>query len=53
MIDTHVAQNIAETGHTYSQSFIVNEILPQHFCQLFKNISLQHYNFNFLKYFLK
>ena len=51
VIMTHIAQNIAETRQQYSQSFIAIEILPQHFRQLFQNISLQHYNFNFLKYF--
>ena len=50
---THIAQNIAETCQKYFQSFIAIEILLQHFCQLFQNISLQHYNFNFLKYFCK
>ena len=50
---THIAQNIAETCQKYFQSFIAIEILPQHFCQLFQNISLQNYNFNFLKYFCK
>ena len=48
---THIAQNIAETCQKYFQSFSAIEILPRHFCQLFQNISLQHYNFNFLKYF--
>ena len=52
-IPTHIEQNIAETCQKYFQSFIAIEILPQHFCQLFQNISLQHYNFNFLKYFCK
>ena len=37
---THIAQNIAETCQRYVQSFIAIEILPQHFCQLFQNISL-------------
>ena len=32
---THIAQNVAETGQKYFQSFIAIEILPQHFCQLF------------------
>ena len=50
---THVAQNIAEICQKYLQSFITIEILPQHFCQLFQNILLQHYSFNFLKYFCK
>ena len=36
----HIAQNIAETCQKYFQSFIAIEILPQHFCQLFQNISL-------------
>ena len=49
----HIAQNIVETCQKYFQSFIAIEILPQHFCQLFPNISLQHYNVNFLKYFCK
>ena len=48
---THIAQNIAETCQKYFQSFIAIEMLPQHFWQLFQNISLQHYNLNFLKYF--
>ena len=48
---SHIAQNIAETCQKYFQSFIAIEILPQHFCQLFQNISLQNYNFNFIKYF--
>ena len=51
--DSHIAQNIAETCQKYFQFFIAIEILPQHFCQRFQNISLQHYNFNFLKYFRK
>ena len=50
---THIAQSIAETWQKYFQSFIAIEILPQHFCQFFQNISLQHYNFNFLKYVCK
>ena len=50
---THTAQNIAKTCQKYFQSFIAIEILPQLFCQLFQNISLQNYNFNFLKYFCK
>ena len=49
----HIAQNIAETCQKYFQSFIAIEILPQYFCQLFQNILLQHYNFNFSKYFRK
>ena len=49
----HIAQNIAETCQKYFQALIAIEILPQHFCQLFQNILLQHYNFNFLKYFCK
>ena len=48
-----IAENITETCQKYFQSFIAIEILPQNFCQLFQNISLQHYNFNFLKYFCK
>ena len=47
----YIAQNIAETYQKYFQSFIAIEILPQHFFQLLENILLQHYNFNFLKYF--
>ena len=39
---THIAQNIAETCQKYFESFIAIEILPQHVCQLFQNISLQH-----------
>ena len=50
---THIAQNIAETCQKYFQSFIAIEIVPQNFCGLFQNISLQNYNFNFLKYFCK
>ena len=52
-IRTHIAQNIAETCQKYFQSFITIEMRPQRFCQLFQNISLQHYNFSFLKYFCK
>ena len=52
-VSAHIAQNITETCQEYFQSFIAIEILPQHFCQLFENISLQYYNFNFLKYFSK
>ena len=37
---SHIAQNIAETCQKYLQSFIVIEILPQHFCQLFQNITI-------------
>ena len=51
--EPHIAQNIAETWQKYFQSFIAIEILPQHFRQLFQNISLQNYNFNFLKYFYR
>ena len=50
---SHIAQHIAETCQKYLQSFIAIEILLQHFCQLLQNISLQQYNFNFLKYFCK
>ena len=50
---SHIAQNVTETWQKYFQSFIAIEILPQNFCQLFRNISLQHYNFNFMKYFCK
>ena len=32
--------------------FIAIDILSQHFRQILENISLQHYNFNFLIYFL-
>ena len=49
----HIAQNIAETYQKYFQSFIANEILSQHFCQILKNISSQLYNFDFLKYWRK
>ena len=49
----HIAQNIAETCQKYFQSFNAIKILSQYFCQLLKNISLQHYNFNILKYFSK
>ena len=48
---THIAQNIAETCQKNFQSFIGIEILSQYFCQILQNISLQHYNFNILKYF--
>ena len=52
VINNYVAEhNFAETCQKYFQSFIAIEILRQHFCQLFQNISLQHYNFNFLEYF--
>ena len=51
--DSHIAQNIAETCQKYFQSFIAIEILSQYFCQILQNISLQHYNFNILKYFCK
>ena len=50
---SHIAQNIAETCQKYFQSFIAIEILSQHFCQILRNVSLQNYNFNFLKYFCK
>ena len=40
LFHTQIAQNIAETCQKYFQSFIAIEILPQHFCQLFQNISL-------------
>ena len=53
VIRIHIAQNIAETCQKYFQSFIAIEIFSQHFCQLFQNILLQHYNFNCLKYFCK
>ena len=49
----HIAQNITETCQKYFQSFIAIEIFSQNFCQILQNISLQHYNFNFLKYFCK
>ena len=48
---TYIAQIIAETCQEYFQSFIATEILFQHFYQILQNISSQHYNFNFLKYF--
>ena len=47
----HIAQNIAETSQKYFQSFVTDGILSQHFCQILKNIALQLYYFNFLKYF--
>ena len=50
---SHVSQNIAETCQKYFQSFIAIEILSQYFCQILQNISLQHYNFNILKYLSK
>ena len=50
-VSTHIAQNIAETCQKYLESLIANEILSQHFCQILRNISSQHYNFNILKYF--
>ena len=46
-----IAQNIAQTCQKYFVSIIENEILSQHFRQILQNISSQHYNFNFLKYF--
>ena len=49
----HIAQNIAETFQKYFQSFIAIEKLSQYFCQILQNITLQHYNFNILKYFCK
>ena len=52
-IASHIAQNIAEKCQKYFQSFIAIEILLQYFCQILQNISLQHYNFNILKYFCK
>ena len=52
MSTAHIAQNIAETCQKYFQSFIAIE-MSQHFCQILQNISLQHYNFQFLKYFCK
>ena len=39
VLGSHIAQNIAETCQKYFQSFIEIKILPQHFCQLFQNIS--------------
>ena len=48
-----IAQNTAETCQKYFQSFIAIEILSQYFRQILENISLQHYNFNILKYFCK
>ena len=52
-LTTHIAQNIAKTRQKYFQSFIAIEILSQYFYQILQNISLQHYNFNILKYFCK
>ena len=52
-VSSHIAQNIAETCQKYFQSFIATEIFSQHFFQILQNISSQHYNFNFLKYFWK
>ena len=49
----HIAQNIGGTCQKYFQSFVIIEILSQYFCQILQNISLQHYNFNILKYFCK
>ena len=46
-------KNIYPHSQKYFQSFIAMEILSQYFCQILQNISLQHYNFNFLKYFCK
>ena len=46
-----MAQNIAEICQKYFQSFIATEIFSQHFSQILQNISSQHYNFNYLKYF--
>ena len=51
IIHAHIALIIAEACQKYLQSFIATEILSQHFCQILQNISSQHYNFNFLKYF--
>ena len=48
---THIAQNLAEKSQKYFQTFIAIKILSQHFCQILQNISSQHYNFNFPKYF--
>ena len=53
IIAFYIAQNIAETCQKYFQFFIAIEILSQYFCQILQNISLQHYNFNILKYFCK
>ena len=50
-IPTHIAQNIVETSQKYFQSFIAIEIFSQNLCEILQNISLQNYNFNFLKYF--
>ena len=50
---TYIAQNIAERCQKYFLYFIAIEILPQHFCKILQNISSQHYNLNFLKYFWK
>ena len=46
---THIAQNIAEICQKYF--FFTKEILSEHFCKILQNISSQHYNYNFLKYF--
>ena len=48
---THIAQNIAEEYQKYFSYFIAIVILSQHFCQISQDISSQHINFNFLKYF--
>ena len=50
---THLARNISETYQKYFHSFIAIEILSQYYCQILQNISLQHKNFNILKYFCK
>ena len=50
---TTLIQNTAEICQKYFQSFIATEIFSQHFFQILRNISSQHYNFNFLKYFWK
>ena len=51
--NSYIAQNIAERRQKYFQYFIAIEILAQNFCQILQNIPSQHYNFKFLKYFLK
>ena len=53
VVITHIAQNIVEIWQEYFLYFIAIEILSQHFCQILQNISSQHYNFNFVRYFWK
>ena len=52
-VTSNIAQNIAERCQEYFLYFIAIEILSQNFWQILQNISSQHYNFNFLKYFWK